>query len=83
MNRRDLRELQAVHDYPCLTITLSTHRTFPDNRQDQIVDPTAPDVLDDAVDEVITQALDKRGRVAFVNDGGLSLHDRIALVLRY
>jgi hypothetical protein len=36
MNRQDLRELQAVHDYPCLTITLPTHRTFPDNKQDQI-----------------------------------------------
>jgi hypothetical protein len=49
----------------------------------QIVDPTAPDVLDDAVDEVITHALDKGGRVAFVNDGDLSIHNRIALVLRY
>jgi len=49
----------------------------------RIDDPTAPDVLDDAVDEVITQAIDKGGRVAFVKDGDLSIHDRIALVLRY
>src|SRR5262245_47017973 len=36
MNRNDLRELQAVHTYPCLTITLPTHRTRPDNKQDPI-----------------------------------------------
>jgi hypothetical protein len=49
----------------------------------QIEDPTAPDVLDDAVDEVITSVLDKGGQVAFVDDGDLALHDRIALILRY
>jgi hypothetical protein len=48
-----------------------------------IEDATAPDVLDDAVDEVITMALQKGGRVAFVEDGELSLHRRIALILRY
>jgi hypothetical protein len=48
-----------------------------------IDDPAAPEVLDDAVDEVITQAIDRGGRVAFVKDGDLSIHDRIALVLRY
>src|SRR5262245_43708784 len=36
MNRHDVRDLQAVHVYPCLTITLPTHRTFPDNKQDPI-----------------------------------------------
>jgi hypothetical protein len=36
MNRRHLRELQDVHTYPCLTITMPTHRTSPDNRQDPI-----------------------------------------------
>jgi hypothetical protein len=49
----------------------------------RVDDPTAPDVLDDAVDEVITHALEKSGRVAFVKDGDLSIHDHIALVLRY
>jgi hypothetical protein len=49
----------------------------------RVEDPTAPDVLDDAVDEVITHALDKGGRVAFVRDGDLSIHNHIALVLRY
>ena len=27
MNRHHLRELQDVHTYPCLTITMPTHRT--------------------------------------------------------
>lgn len=36
MNRHDVHELQDVHTYPCLTITLPTHRTSPDNRQDPI-----------------------------------------------
>src|SRR5262245_46209490 len=46
-------------------------------------DPTAPDVMDDAVDEVITMVLGKGGQVVFVEDGELALHDRIALILRY
>lgn len=49
----------------------------------QVDDPTAPDVLDDAVDEVITTVLAKGGRVVFVEDGELALHDRIAMLLRY
>jgi hypothetical protein len=49
----------------------------------QVDDPTAPDVLDDAVDEVITTVLTKGGRVVFVNDGELAQHSRIALILRY
>src|SRR5262245_35529175 len=36
MNRHDLHELQDIHTYPCLTITLPTHRTRPDNKQDPI-----------------------------------------------
>src|SRR4029078_11056831 len=36
MNLHDLHELQDVRTYPCLTITLPTHRTRPDNKQDPI-----------------------------------------------
>src|SRR5215472_17025285 len=36
MYRHDLHELQDVRTYPCLTITLPTHRTRPDNKQDPI-----------------------------------------------
>ncbi len=46
-------------------------------------DPTAPDVIDDAVDEVIEFVLDRQGQVAFVDDGQLAQHQRIALILRY
>ena len=48
-----------------------------------IDDPTAPDVMDDAVDEVITTVLGKGGQVVFVEDGALVLHDRIAPIMRY
>ena len=48
-----------------------------------VADATAPDVLDDGVDEVIATVLAKRGRVVFVEDGELASHDRIALMLRY
>lgn len=46
-------------------------------------DPTAPDVLDDAVDEIIETILDKQGQVVFVENGQLEKHQRIALILRY
>jgi hypothetical protein len=46
-------------------------------------DPTAPGVMDDAVDEAITTVIAKGGQVVFVEDGELALHDRIALILRY
>jgi hypothetical protein len=36
MNRHDILELAALRGYPRLTITLPTHRTSPDNRQDPI-----------------------------------------------
>jgi hypothetical protein len=48
-----------------------------------VEDPTAPDVMDDAVDEVITSVLGKGGQVVFVEDGELAFHNRIALILRY
>jgi hypothetical protein len=46
-------------------------------------DPTAPDVIDDAVDDVIETVLAKGGQAVFVEDGELALHERIALILRY
>lgn len=36
MNRQDVRLLQQITGYPCVTITLPTHRTVPDNRQDPV-----------------------------------------------
>jgi hypothetical protein len=49
----------------------------------KIDDPTAPDVMDDAVDEAITTVLAKGGQVVFVEDGELAFHHRIALILRH
>lgn len=36
MNRKDISSLASAGSYPCVTITLPTHRTSPDNRQDPI-----------------------------------------------
>lgn len=39
--------------------------------------------LDDAVDAAVATVLEKGGRVVFVDDGALSIHGRIAMILRY
>lgn len=36
MNQQDVRLLQQITGYPCLTITLPTHRTSPENQQDSL-----------------------------------------------
>lgn len=46
-------------------------------------DPSAPGVMDDAVDEIIETVLNKQGRVVFVENGKLEKHGRIAMVLRF
>jgi hypothetical protein len=46
-------------------------------------DPTAPDVIPDAVDEAIETVLSKGGEVVFTENGQLADYQRIALVLRY
>jgi hypothetical protein len=46
-------------------------------------DPTAPGVIEDAVDEIIETVLSKQGQVVFVENGQLAAHQRIALTLRY
>jgi hypothetical protein len=45
--------------------------------------PDAPDVIDDAVDEIIETVLEHQGQVVFVDNGQLEAHQRIALILRY
>lgn len=49
----------------------------------RVDDPSAPGVMDDAVDNVIDTVLDKQGRVVFVENGKLEEHRRIAMTLRY
>ena len=46
-------------------------------------DPTAPDVMEDAVDKIIETVLNKQGRVVFVENGKLEEHRRIAMTLRF
>jgi hypothetical protein len=46
-------------------------------------DVTAPDVIDDAVDEIIEFVIGMGGKVTFMEDGQLEEHQRIALILRY
>lgn len=46
-------------------------------------DPTAPDVIDDSVDELIETVLASGGRVVFVDNGALEVHQHIAMILRY
>jgi len=36
MNRHDVKLIQAIMGYPCISITLPTHRTAPENKQDPI-----------------------------------------------
>ena len=46
-------------------------------------DPTAPGVIDDAVDELIEMVLAQGGNVVFVENSALELHQRLALITRY
>jgi len=46
-------------------------------------DANSPDVMDDAVDDVMENVLSKQGQVVFVDNGTLEKHQRIALILRY
>lgn len=42
-----------------------------------------PDVLEDAVDDLVELVLQKGGQVFFFGDGALALHGRVAAILRY
>ena len=46
-------------------------------------DPAAAGVMDDAVDEIIETVMSMQGKVVFVENGQLDVHQRIALILRY
>ena len=46
-------------------------------------DAAAPGVIDDAVDELIEEAIGKGGRVALVGNGALGDYARVAAILRY
>lgn len=42
-----------------------------------------PGVIDDAVDELIEMVIQKKGKAAFVENGSLAFHQRVAAILRY
>ena len=55
-----------------------------DNGNFELVDQAGgTDVMDDAVDEIIEIVLAKGGKIAIVEDGALSVHQQIALTLRF
>lgn len=61
-------------------------RVSEDGRRITKVEPdqiTAPDVVDDVVDEIIEAVMLQGGRVEFVDDGALADHRGIALITRY
>ncbi|MBI1294901.1 hypothetical protein GC175_08085 [bacterium] len=56
MNRHDILVLQQISGYPCVTITLPTHRTSPQNRQDPV---RVKNLLKEATDRLLSE-FDKR-----------------------
>lgn len=46
-------------------------------------DSTSPGVVDDAVDEIIEEVINRGGEVHFVDKDDLKIHNRIAMILRY
>ncbi|NLX35248.1 MAG: hypothetical protein GXY68_00990 [Chloroflexi bacterium] len=74
--RGELLLVEEDYHYPALVDETGRHLAPAD-------DDTAPEVLDDAVDDVIETVLRQGGRVVFVDAGQLAEHGRIALVLRY
>jgi hypothetical protein len=54
-----------------------------DGRFESVEQVGGTDVMDDAVDEVMEAVMAKGGSVAIVDDGALSIHQQIALTLRY
>lgn len=42
-----------------------------------------PGIIDDAVDELIEMVIQKSGKAAFVENGSLAIHQKVAAILRY
>ncbi len=74
--RGDTLLVEEDYHYPARVDDSGMHITAAD-------DPKAPDVIDDAVDEIIETVLDKQGQVIFLPNGDLTQHQRITLILRY
>jgi len=75
LERPEMLAVETGLFYPARVSQDGTHLTGARDR-------SHPEVLDDAVDEVIETVLDRGGWVAFVADGALAEHGRIALTLQ-
>ncbi|HLL62099.1 MAG TPA: hypothetical protein VK401_03565 [Propionibacteriaceae bacterium] len=78
-SRAERPEMLAVEQGLFFPARLSSDGDF----LEPATDVEHPDVLDDAVDEVIEVVLRRGGWIALVEDGGLASRDRIALSLRH
>jgi hypothetical protein len=78
-SRAERPEMLAVEESLFFPARLSPDGDF----LEPATDVEHPDVLDDAVDEVIEAVLRRGGWIALVQDGGLADRDRIALSLRH
>ncbi len=76
--RRERPEMLAVEEGLFFPARLSADGDF----LLPAADVDAPEVIDDAVDELIELVLDRGGWIALVDDGALARHDRVALTLR-
>jgi len=72
--RVELLVVEESFDYPA---------RIDDGRLRAATDREAPDVVDDAVDELIEAVMRNGGRAVIVPEGDLVDHDRLAAVLRY
>ncbi|RME00102.1 MAG: hypothetical protein D6816_14110, partial [Bacteroidetes bacterium] len=52
MTKKEILQLQQMKSYPSVSITLPTHRTFPDNKQDKVL-------LDDLLRQAKKRLLDE------------------------
>ena len=78
---------RAVHRTPGLLLVEHTYeqpvRLLPGNRVSPAEDATAPEVIDDGIDDIIEAVLARGGRVEILPDGALVPHQRIAFVPAY
>ncbi len=68
--------VEETYHFPARLDETGWHLTVADSATD-------PDVIDDAVDEIIEAVLAKGGEIAFVLDGSLTDYQRMVLLLRY
>ncbi|MER6145476.1 chemotaxis protein [Streptomyces sparsogenes] len=76
-------ELLAVEENYQRTVRVTGEHLTPVDPEETSPAELGTAVLEDIVDEIIETTLDRGGEVAFVPDGSLDAHERIAAVLRF